>query len=121
MGLSTDAAVGMARKFLRNIAQPLSQAQRNGQAMNTKGKDSWTLAELTAFQEEQQGRKGEGHEGREDAMQHDYMHSAVNGVEAGGLMYPLMNGKGKGKEKASNMDEFEDGIEDDDLMMAMDE
>ena len=87
--------------------------------MNTKGKDSWTLAELSAFQREQEGRKGEGHEGREDAMQHDYMHSAVNGVEAREPMYPVMNGKGK--ERASNVDEFEDGIDDDEMMMAVDE
>ena len=129
-GLSTDAAVGLAKKFLRNIAQPLPKIPpaRDGVTgmESLKGKDSWSLAELEAFQAEQRARKGEGHEGREDAMMHDYMHSAVNGtngvnghgdvngdmeLEELGLDAAAEEGIGAG-----GTEEFDDGIDDDALM-----
>ena len=109
-GLSTDAAVGLAKKFLRTIAQPLNEAQRNGIMETAKGKDSWTLAELERFQAEQRARKGEGHEGREDAQMHDYMESEVN--------VPNRNGHSDATNGHTNgtRDEFEDEIDDDELM-----
>lgn len=78
-GLSTDAAVGMAKKFLRGIAQPLAKSVSAGDdAVGVKGKDSWDLKTLENFQREQGSKRGEGDVGREDAMMHDYMHSDVN-------------------------------------------
>jgi DNA excision repair protein ERCC-2 len=109
-GLSTDAAVGLAKKFLRTIAQPLNEAQRNGIIESAKGKDSWTFVELERFQAEQRARKGEGHEGREDAQMHDYMESEVN----------VLNGNEHANGTNGHMnelrDEFEDEIDDDELM-----
>jgi DNA excision repair protein ERCC-2 len=81
-GLSTDAAVGMAKKFLRGIAQPLPKSVSVGD--DVKGKDSWDLKTLENFQREQALRRGEGDVGREDAMMHDYMHSDVNRMPVGG-------------------------------------
>ena len=109
-GLSTDAAVGLAKKFLRTIAQPLNEAQRNGIMESAKGKDSWTLAELERFQAEQRARKGEGHEGREDAQMHDYMESEVNVPNGNGHAH------GTNGHTIETRDEFEDEIDDDDLM-----
>ena len=108
--LSTDAAVGMAKKFLRSIAQPLEKSQR-GELKGGKGKDSWSLKELESFQQEQRGRKGEGHEGREEAGMHDYMDSVVN---QSALNQPNgtngVNGHARG-------DEYDEGIDDDEMMV----
>jgi DNA excision repair protein ERCC-2 len=109
-GLSTDAAVGMAKKFLRSIAQPLNEAQRMGVMEKAKGKDSWTLQELMRYQAEQRARRGEGHEGREDAQMHDYMESEVN-VPNGSRHTNGTNGHTNG-----TTDEFEDDIDDNELM-----
>ena len=143
-GLSTDAAVGLAKKFLRNIAQPLPKQQHqtttnngssraNGNGIDPatggpvggiaslKGKDSWTLAELEIFQAEQRLRRGEGHEGREDAMMHDYMineserarvdevngHGGRNGDKERGDPVPI---------RQMGVDEYDDGIDDEALM-----
>ena len=109
-GLSTDAAVGMAKKFLRSIAQPLTEAQRMGVMEKAKGKDSWTFQELMRYQAEQRARKGEGHEGREDAQMHDYMESEINVPNRNGHVDDT-NGHTNGAR-----DEFEDDIDDDELM-----
>jgi DNA excision repair protein ERCC-2 len=109
-GLSTDAAVGMAKKFLRTIAQPLNEAQRNGVMESAKGKDSWTLTELERFQAQQRARKGEGHEGREDALMHDYMESEASRSNM------QTNPNGTGGHTNGTRDEFEDDVDDDELM-----
>ncbi|KIV95003.1 DNA repair helicase rad15, variant [Exophiala mesophila] len=109
-GLSTDAAVGMAKKFLRNIAQPLAASQKATDG-TTKGKDSWDLRELERFQREQKANRGEGDMGREDARMHDYMHSAVNGQA------PTNGANGANGHNGSN-DDFDDDIADEDLLMA---
>jgi len=74
-GLSTDAAVGMAKKFLRGIAQPLPIAV---EGVGVKGKDSWDLKTLESFQAEQGMKRGEGN------IEHDYMHSDVNKMPVAG-------------------------------------
>lgn len=106
-GLSTEAAVGMAKKFLRSIAQPLATGQKAPDG-STKGKDSWDLRELESFQREQKLRRGEGDVGREAAEFHDYMHSEVNRV-------PAQNGTNG---HVDAIDEFEEGIADEELLMA---
>jgi DNA excision repair protein ERCC-2 len=78
LDLSTDAAVGMARKFLRGIAQPLEIAQKAADG-SLKGKDSWDLNELEVFQREQARNRGQGDVGREDAIMHDYTVVDTNG------------------------------------------
>ena len=104
-GLSTDAAVGMAKKFMRNIAQPLA-AGGKASDVSTKGKDSWDLKELESFQKEQGMKRGmEGDMGREDAFMHDYMDSEVNRVHRQENGVPVD-------------DDFADGIADYDLMEA---
>ena len=104
-GLSTDAAVGMAKKFMRSIAQPLAAGQKASDG-STKGKDSWDLKELESFQKEQGMKRGmEGDMGREDAFMHDYMDSEVNRVHRQGNGVPVD-------------DDFADGIADTDLMEA---
>ena len=113
-GLSTDAAVGLAKKFLRNIAQPLRPGQKLPDG-STKGKDSWSFEELEMFQAEQKARRGEGGGdfGREDAAMHDYMHSDVNrnGINGSAIV--------NGREVDMQDDEYGDGIEDADLIEAM--
>ncbi|RMZ89543.1 hypothetical protein DV736_g3225, partial [Chaetothyriales sp. CBS 134916] len=102
--LSTDAAVGLSKKFFRTIAQPLGPGQTLPDG-TTKGKDSWNLKELESFQREQRAHRGEGDVGRLDATMHDYMHSAVNRAD--------------GDDGAGDEDEFgADGIDDADLMDA---
>ena len=54
VGLSTDMAVGMAKKFLRGMGQPLSKAVREGKKVKM---DSWSLTELEAYQVELKGRR----------------------------------------------------------------
>lgn len=104
-GLSTDAAVGMAKKFMRSIAQPLAAGQKASDG-STKGKDSWDLKELESFQKEQGMKRGmEGDMGREDAFMHDYMDSEVNRVHRQENGMPID-------------DDFADGIADTDLMEA---
>ena len=104
-GLSTDAAVGMAKKFMRSIAQPLAAGQKASDG-STKGKDSWDLKELESFQKEQGMKRGmEGDMGREDAFMHDYMDSEVNRVHRQENGVPVD-------------DDFADGIADTDLMEA---
>lgn len=97
-GLSTDAAVGISKKFLRSIAQPLGSGQKAPDG-STKGKDSWSVEELEKFQREQSDRRGEGDVGREDATMHDYMNSNTNGT----------NGM---------IDDYDQGIDDFDLIHA---
>ncbi|EHY58855.1 TFIIH/NER complex ATP-dependent 5'-3' DNA helicase subunit [Exophiala dermatitidis] len=107
-GLSTDAAVGMAKKFLRSIAQPLGTGQKAPDG-STKGKDSWDLKELEQFQREQKARRGEGDFGRHDAYSHDYLNSAVNTTTQ------VQNGTNG----HSNIeDEFDEGIADEELLIA---
>jgi DNA excision repair protein ERCC-2 len=110
-GLSTDAAVGMAKKFLRGIAQPL--ANTSGQeGTGVKGKDSWDLGTLERFQREQAAARGEGDVGREDMLQHDYMRSEVNRVPvgAGAGVVPLNQVE----------DEFGNEIDDQDMLDLLD-
>jgi len=106
-GLSTDAAVGMAKKFLRSIAQPLNNSQKAPDG-STKGKDSWDLRELEKFQGDQKVNRGEGDMGRSDARMHDYMRMELNNES-------LQNGT-NGHRTAN--DEFEDDIADEDLLQA---
>ncbi|KAK5467075.1 TFIIH/NER complex ATP-dependent 5'-3' DNA helicase subunit [Exophiala xenobiotica] len=106
-GLSTDAAVGMAKKFLRSIAQPLGPGQKAPDG-TTKGKDSWTLKELEAFQKEQGLKRGQGDEGREGANFHDYMHSEINNV-------PVQRGTNG---HSTAVDEFDEMIADEEFLMA---
>ena len=111
-GLSTDAAISLSKKFLRTIAQPLGKGERLPDG-TTKGKDSWDLKELEMFQIEQNGRRGEGDVGREDAQMHDYMHSNVNasvGENTDGV-HAVINGM--------DVDGFQDGLADEDLLEAM--
>jgi len=110
-GLSTDAAVGMAKKFLRNIAQPLGKGQKVADG-TTKGKDSWTFEELESFQKEQKTRRGEGDVGREDVNMHDYMDSRVNGAngQTDGHKGPT------GTNGHVNEEEFDEGIADEELI-----
>ncbi|KPI40298.1 DNA repair helicase rad15 [Cyphellophora attinorum] len=111
--LSTDAAVGMARKFLRGIAQPLETAiqQRGAEKEGVaalKGKDSWSFEELELFQREQRGAKGEGDYGRDGIDAMDYL------PDRG-----LPNGNGtNGHTNGAGVDEFGDAgdIADEDLM-----
>ena len=116
-GLSTDAAVGMAKKFLRSIAQPLSTTADNTDNTNgIKGKDSWDLKTLENFQREQTARRGaEGDMGREDAQMHDYMHSNVNRL-------PVDNGaNGNGVMPLNQVqDEFGNEIDDQDMLDMLD-
>ncbi|KIW80802.1 DNA repair helicase rad15 [Fonsecaea pedrosoi CBS 271.37] len=106
-GLSTDAAVGMAKKFLRSIAQPLGPGQKLPDG-STKGKDSWDLKDLENFQKEQQAKRGEGDMGREDATMHDYMCSEANGA-------PAQNGTNG---HVGGVDDFDEVIADEELLMA---
>ena len=111
-GLSTDSAVSLAKKFLRTIAQPLGKGERLPDG-TTKGKDSWDLKELEMFQVEQTGKRGEGDVGREDAMMHDYMHSSVNasvGEDSNGVRAVI---------DGMEVDDFQDGLADEDLLEAM--
>jgi hypothetical protein len=115
-GLSTDAAVGMAKKFLRSIAQPLSSSitRGNTDTNGIKGKDSWDLKTLENFQLEQKARRGEeGDMGREDAQMHDYMHSNVNRVP--------VNAGGNGVMPLNQVeDEFGNEIDDQDMLDLLD-
>lgn len=105
-GLSTDTAVGMAKKFLRTIAQPLPTSQKAADG-SLKGKDSWDLRELQRFQKDQKANRGEGDMGREDATMHDYIPSQpVTTSFQNGTNGHVMN------------DEFDDDIADEDLLMA---
>jgi DNA excision repair protein ERCC-2 len=106
-GLSTDAAVGMAKKFLRTIAQPLGEAARAGGEAG-KGKDSWTLDELEAFQAAQATRTTEGHAGPPDAPMLDYVDSEVTATTGN-----LVNGH---RTNGDAIDDFDDGVDDDDLV-----
>ncbi|KAK4944536.1 TFIIH/NER complex ATP-dependent 5'-3' DNA helicase subunit [Elasticomyces elasticus] len=75
--LSTDAAVGKAKRFLREIAQP-PPAKLSIEAFTEKdllGKDSWIPRELERWQAFAKAKKAEGggDEGREMVGDHDYM------------------------------------------------
>lgn len=109
-GLSTDAAVGMAKKFLRGIAQPLNTNQKAPDG-STKGKDSWDLRELERFQGEQKANRGEGDMGRSDARMHDYMNSDGN-------TRPAQNETNGTNGHAIIPDEFDEDIADEDLLQA---
>jgi DNA excision repair protein ERCC-2 len=112
-GLSTDAAVGMAKKFLRSIAQPLPKTVSEGDDVTgVKGKDSWDLKTLERFQREQGMKRGEGDMGREDAMMHDYMHSDVNRM-------PVNHSNGAVRLNQVR-DEFDDEIDDQDMLDLLD-
>lgn len=119
-GLSTDSAVGLAKKFLRNIAQPLPTNHGQGQTgqkageTNLKGKDSWDLKELEIFQREQARTRGEGggDAGRLEAGMHDYMDFAVDVSGANGT-------NGVGGADGMDVDEYDGGIDDADLMEAI--
>jgi DNA excision repair protein ERCC-2 len=118
--LSTDAAVSMARKFLRGIAQPLETVQRPTDREGVaalKGKDSWSLDELQMFQREQKAMRGEGDMGREGAGDWDYMALDDAPVKqsngANGATHA--NGDADGHAGA---DEFGDEVADEDLMIA---
>ena len=115
-GLSTDAAVGMAKKFLRSIAQPLASSVtgENTDTNGITGKDSWDLKTLENFQLEQKARRGEeGDMGREDAQMHDYMHSNVNRV-------PVNAGTNGVMPLNQVEDEFGNEIDDQDMLDLLD-
>jgi DNA excision repair protein ERCC-2 len=113
-GLSTDMAVGMAKKFLRNIAQPLPKTSR--ELAGGKGKDSWSLQELESYQAEQKARRGEGgHVDRDEGM-HDYMQSVVNGNGTDTGAAEEIEGRDESNDLRDGEDEYDDGIDDDELM-----
>jgi DNA excision repair protein ERCC-2 len=113
-GLSTDMAVGMAKKFLRNIAQPLPKTGR--ELPGGKGKDSWSLQELESYQAEQKSKRGEGGHADRDEGMHDYMLGVVNGNETDTGVAEEMAGEQEPDDMRNDEDEFDDGIDDDELM-----
>ncbi|KKY17805.1 putative dna repair helicase rad3 [Phaeomoniella chlamydospora] len=109
-GLSTEMAVGMAKKFLRTISQPLPPVAE-GKAGK---KDSWSFRELEKHQEEvrRMKREAEGLDEREYGAQDVEMGieeyyaeniAAVNGDELDGAGHQ------------GRLDEYDEGI-DEDLM-----
>ena len=117
-GLSTDMAVGMAKKFLRSIAQPLPKSSRETTA--GKGKDSWSLKELESFQKEMALKRGEGgYLGLNSGDTHDYMDSAINTnvIEAGKV--EIVDREMERNYMRDGGEEFDDDDVDDDELMRM--
>ena len=90
--LSTDAAVGMAKKFLRDVAQPASIGWNDKKATTEKdllAKDSWGPEDLKLHQQFMKSKKAEGggDEGREIAGAMDYLptdrYMEVEGISGG--------------------------------------
>lgn len=86
-GLSTDMAVGTAKKFLRTIAQPLSDKDQEGHS-------TWSMKDLERHQRLQKAEERERFGDMEDV---DMNGNGLNGA----------NG---------HTDEFDDGIDEDELM-----
>lgn len=112
-GLSTDAAIGISKKFLRTIAQPMVKPpnERVARTMeDLKGKDSFDVNDLKIFQEERRRRMaaGGGDMGREQVGDVDYRieQEGMNGVHRNGdISMTGMNGHAAQK---NGDDEFDD-------------
>ncbi|KAL9617092.1 MAG: hypothetical protein Q9160_008082 [Pyrenula sp. 1 TL-2023] len=105
--LSTEMAVGMAKKFLRQMGQPVARAVREG---GRKVKmDSWSLGELEAYQREVVGRDGMDAEAYAEGVG-----PGMDGVMNGnGIGHVNGNGNGNGNGVAGDAaamatDDFDD-------------
>ncbi|KAK5092144.1 TFIIH/NER complex ATP-dependent 5'-3' DNA helicase subunit [Exophiala xenobiotica] len=99
--LSTDAAVGMAKKFLRDVAQPLNTVWNEREARTEKdllAKDSWSPKDLALHQKFMKLKKAEGggDEGREIMGAMDYLpterYVEVEGISGGPVRHIETNG-----------------------------
>jgi DNA excision repair protein ERCC-2 len=93
VNLSTDMAVGSAKKFLRGMAQPFK-------ARDQEGISTWSIKDLEAFKEKQE----------EETIR------ALKEAEANGDH--LMEGVGEGNEEVVAKED-EDGFDDDELEASM--
>lgn len=121
-GLSTDAAIGVSKKFLRTIAQPMAKPpnERVARTMeDLKGKDSFDVNDLRIFQEERRRRMaaGGGDMGREQVGDMDYQvgNGGVNGGLGKGDVAMLGANGHTGQENGE--DEFDDDDDIDQIMM----
>ncbi|KAK6367223.1 TFIIH/NER complex ATP-dependent 5'-3' DNA helicase subunit [Lithohypha guttulata] len=115
-GLSTDAAIGMAKKFLRDVAQPQPIVWNEKKASTEKdllAKDSWGPEDLKLHQKFMKARKAEGggDEGREIAGAMDYLpterYVQVDGITGGPVRHIDANGHAE-----PTGDMFDDDIDD---------
>ncbi|KAM3079678.1 TFIIH/NER complex ATP-dependent 5'-3' DNA helicase subunit [Clarireedia jacksonii] len=92
VNLSTDMAVGTAKKFLRNMAQPFKAQEQEGVSI-------WSIQDLEKFKEKQE-------------------EEAIRALREGGRQGDPMDGIRNGNEGAVVRDD-EDGFDDDELEASM--
>lgn len=122
--LSTDAAVGMAKKFLRDVAQPLSNQANERPAYNEKdlqAKDSWSSKDLELHQRIMKGRRavGGGDEGRQVPNEQSYMPTAAAARDIAMSGTNSVNGSAKSNGAGARNeyeDEYDEEVDDDALL-----
>ena len=111
-GLSTEMAVGMAKKFLRTISQPLPPTP------DGKKKDSWSLRELEKHQQELRQMKRDveeaGHGAEDVEMGIDEYYGGAD-VEVAAVNGDGLDGTGH----QGALDEYDEGIDEDLMNMEM--